>query len=149
MPIVFLLCITSVPLSLRLGRRADNFLLVDGFQWEIEHLWFRAEENVENYIFSQQVPTCVELSTFPNCVVDGVLVCTRTRQFRGLFACLLTAPCRNLFNLYMFFAVREQITLRIGFCGAKSQLSFFAELAAQDQEEREATKIELNMRDYN
>ena len=45
--------------------------------------------------------------------------------------------------------MRERITLRIGFHGAKSQLCFFAELAAQYQEDREATEFELSKRYYN
>ena len=46
-------------------------------------------------------------------------------------------------------AVRERITLRIGFRCAKLQLSFIAELAARDQEDREATEFDLIKREYN
>ena len=46
-------------------------------------------------------------------------------------------------------AVRKRITLRIGLCGAKWQHNFIAELAARDQEEREATEFQLNNEKFN
>ena len=144
LPIHLLLRIASNFWSLRLSRRTNNCLLIDGLQEKIHHFCFRAKRSIEDDIFFCK--KCQFLLDSPLLPSQWWVRCRFVPDCVNAERCL---PCRILCYLCSLLRCACLLFYELDFCGTKLELSFLFRLATRVRQERRVTEFELNKRKYN